>query len=516
MRYLEWEKAQPDNWFTADQNLQRTLEFYAGAEAYRVHLPTFYQFGRTAATEIAILASGLFELSSYEEHEQIEKMMREAGLYAAHATDDNHLHALGLFYLSAQNGESGAHVKLAQTAALIKLLTKLQVNDGEFKVDEVLDQLLSTQSPGEVAHLLFDAGRAYGLMAGYQIMLDDTNTLVVIAVPPHDAELQDMIGFQEALVGNVEPQIERAFQIGKEGQGQIYWDDIIRPTLHIHTAVACAAHLRRAYLTAWSYAAKVREADTYLIHDAHLHVPLTEMRSDAVALASGSFHIAKLLDSDDSDPDLPAVIQTALALHAFRAPQLALDGIQQGISVLGANGLIESFSVLPRLLRDTMVYREWCGRPATIMRHLQRDCNQFAMHLPFLARVRAMFARLTVPEIKQAGSQACDQIGQELEAILKLPEDEAAVYFTPLMVRLADLFYVACLAVEGSWERVVKQDRTKQRLAEFMLKRRVTKLALGQWQEYPTWVGRLCHEGRPPRVDWQEDNWDGSDDPMWQ
>ncbi len=39
----------------------------------------------------------------------------------------------------------------------------------------------------------------------------------------------------------------------------------------------------------------------------------------------------------------------------------ATEVIRTGIELLGGNGTIEDFSVLPRLLRDSIVYENWEG-----------------------------------------------------------------------------------------------------------------------------------------------------------
>jgi hypothetical protein len=83
------------------------------------------------------------------------------------------------------------------------------------------------------------------------------------------------------------------------------------------------------------------------------------------------------------------------------------------------------------------------------------------------------------------------------------------------MDRLADLFYVACMATEAAYERAVYRDRSKERLAEFFLYRRVTQRPLKAWSDYGEWVARLCADLRPWRIDLAE-KWDGMDDPIWE
>ena len=41
--FADWENARPNNFFSYDPNLQRTLEFYDGATAYRAYVPRLYK-----------------------------------------------------------------------------------------------------------------------------------------------------------------------------------------------------------------------------------------------------------------------------------------------------------------------------------------------------------------------------------------------------------------------------------------------------------------------------------------
>lgn len=508
MDFSEWQKAQSDNWFTSDQNLQRTLEFYVGSNAYKPYVGELYRFGRTATT-INTLANKLTppQYAPFDalgnangtiryaaEHDNITNLIQSANL----RDSDNDIIALALFYLSAQSGEVGQNALFAQTAAVNKLLEET----GNDPIEEDKTAVIGLDEIGA------------GLSADYVLISDGDD--LCLDQNPGGVPLAT-VGFSTLAVGR-RAAVQPTNRIVTE-RGRDYLDDTVLSTVRMYRATACAAHARRAYMTAWTYAANVWNDRDYHINNAHTQVLLTQMRSDAVALASGTFHIAQLLQNKenggDDNPDLPAILRVATNLHAIRTAELALDTIQNGFNVLGMNGMLAGLSPLTRLQQDTIMYSLWMGGTGEIAAELQRDCQQFAMHVPFLARVKQLFSGLTVHELKQAGLAQCDQIEQELDAILQLPDDEISTYLLPVMRRLIDLFYVGCMAVESAWEQLIKQDRTKQRLAEFLLKRRVINTPLGEWKEYPTWVGRLCHEIRPSRVDWG-DAWDGMDDPLWE
>ncbi len=54
--------------------------------------------------------------------------------------------------------------------------------------------------------------------------------------------------------------------------------------------------------------------------------------------------------------------------------------MNRGIEVLGGNGAIETFSVLPRLLRDNVVYENWEGSHNVLRAQVLRDCARLGVH----------------------------------------------------------------------------------------------------------------------------------------
>ncbi len=69
------------------------------------------------------------------------------------------------------------------------------------------------------------------------------------------------------------------------------------------------------------------------------------------------------------------------------------------------------------------------------------------------------------------------------------------------MVRLTDLYYVACTGVEAAWEVYHKDDRSKQRIAEFFLDRRVMGRDPLDIPNYGDQISRLCADIRPGKID---------------
>ena len=168
----DWQDAEPTNFFTSDQNLQRTLEFYEGANAYRENVAKLYRFGGVSATTLDVLARRSNErenlprlqrfdaignrVESVEYHPSYHEagaLVYGAGAMSAHKEPSNNVLALALFYLSAQNGEAGHNCPLACTAGVIKSLQQVGLGDAhaeraEHYLERLLDEDYATNFTG--------------------------------------------------------------------------------------------------------------------------------------------------------------------------------------------------------------------------------------------------------------------------------------------------------------------------------------------------------------------------------
>jgi hypothetical protein len=222
---------------------------------------------------------------------------------------------------------------------------------------------------------------------------------------------------------------------------------------------------------------------------------LANMRAESTAMLAGTFHIIKLLDDielEKSTPQADGFLRMAINLNKYRSAVLSHEVIVKAIELLGGNGAIESFSVLPRLLRDNVVFENWEGTHNVLLAQVQRDMRRYQVHLPFLAAVQVMFEVVREAAFRQEGLDLLEQMTVELDEVLGMDELTAAIYFRPLMDRLTDLFYAACLGVEGQWEIAEKKDRTKLKLATLFLHRRAAGKGPKDIFHYDDVVSRLC------------------------
>jgi acyl-CoA dehydrogenase len=569
-RLQEWQAAQPDNFFVADRNLQRLLEFYWGEDTYREHLTRLYDFGRAAATVVdnAVRVSNetanLPRLQRYDElgnriadvdyhpaYHEAGRAIYASGVMSVYERPGSNLLSLALFYLSSLNGEAGHNCPLAMTAGVIKALQAEgapalkarylpRLLDPDYHQNYTGGQFLTEVQGGSdvganatIATPLDPGAEGTWLLNGEKWFTSNVTAdliLVTARVPgqgdgtyglglflvPRRLEdgrlnsyyirrLKDKLGTRSLATGEVEFRNALAYQVGDLKRGFRNMMVYVINTSRIFNAVGCSANARRAYLTAWTYARHRAAFGQPILHFPLVQDILAKMRSDTAAILSGSMRIVRTLDEVETgkkdDAATGAFLRMALNLNKYRSSLIAHEVIQQGIEILGGNGTVEDFSVLPRLLRDNVVYENWEGSHNVLLAQVQRDMRRYQIHEPFLDLVAGMLRPLPFNRLQREGLQVLDTIRAQLDALLAMDELSASVPFRPLMDRLTDLYYVACMGVEAAWEVYKKEDRSKQRLAEFFFDRRVMGRPAIDIPTYGDQIARLAAGIRPGRVE---------------
>lgn len=479
------------------------------------------------------------EVAFHPTYHQAGRHIYGSGMMSVYGEPGNNLLSLALFYLSAMNGEAGHNCPLACTAGLIKALQNAATPDLRDKyLPPLLDSNYDTNSHGAQFLTEVQGGSDVGANATVATPMDDgtwrlngekwfcsnvtadlalvtarvegqgegTRGLGLFLVPRRlddgrfnnvfTHRLKDKLGTRSMATAELEFRDTVAYPVGETEKGFKNVMTFVINTSRIYNAVGACANARRAYVTAWTYA-QHRTAFGAAIH----HFPLVQdilakMRSDITAMLSGTLRIVHLLDQRElgqSDAEREGFLRMAINVNKYRTAVLAHEIIVQGIELLGGNGAIETFSVLPRLLRDNVVYENWEGTHNVLMAQVQRDCRRYQVHQPFLSTVRRLFAE-GAAELRQDGLAQLEQMATELDQLLQMDELQASVFFRPLMERLTDLYYVASLSAEAAWEMADKEVGVRLALARFFFDRRLAQQAPKDVPDYAAQIGRLSAE----------------------
>jgi alkylation response protein AidB-like acyl-CoA dehydrogenase len=480
------------------------------------------------------------ELVYHPSHHVVGRNLFGSGILSAYEEPGNNLLSLSLFYLSSQNGEAGHNCSIACTAGLIKVLQavgdeKLQneylrrLLDEDYELSYQGAQYLTEVQGGSdvganaVTADLHDKGRGEWLLNGEKWFCSNVSADLALVTARVDGQgdgtkglglfllprrlengnlntinirrLKDKLGTRSLATGEIELRNAVGYEVGPPNQGFKNVMSHVINTSRIYNAMAVAGNSRRAFITAQSYAKHRSAFGQSIIRFPIVQDLLANMRAETAAILSGTLHIVKLMDDlEVGKPNEQAAgfLRLAINLNKYRSAVIAHDVIVRSIELLGGNGTIETFSILPRLLRDNIVYENWEGTHNVLLSQAQRDIRRYGIAEPFFETIRAMYNRLNTKQLHDEGMEFLNQFVAELHEVLAMDELTAAIYFRPLMDRLTDLYYAGCLAIEAEWEVNEKHDRTKLRLAELFFDRHVARKEPKDLKYYDDRVSRLC------------------------
>jgi alkylation response protein AidB-like acyl-CoA dehydrogenase len=439
-----------------------------------------------------------------------------SGAMAVYAEAGSNLLALALFYLSSYNGEAGHNCPLACTAGVIKTLQHAGAEELKAKyLPRLLDENYETRFHGAQFLTEVQGGSDVGSNAVTATSLDEkqnqwlingekwfcsnvTADLALITARPEGAplgtkglglflvprlledgapnglyirRLKDKLGTKSLATAEVDFKDAIAFQIGEPGRGFQHAMDFVINTSRLYNAIGSTAAARRAYVIARTYAQYRQAFGTAIINFPLVQETLVEMRCVVMALTSGSLYLAHLRDeieTDRADEIGKQLFRIAVNLNKYRTSISGTDIIRRGIEVLGGNGAMENFSVLPRLLRDSIIFEAWEGAHNTLLAQSVRDIQRHKLHEAFCARLAEWFGSLNQAELKSRGSAQVDKLRAELNSMLTIDEPAAGIFFKPLADRMMWLFYIACLAREAEWEEANNKSLGKPAVIEWI------------------------------------------------
>ncbi|HZS04492.1 MAG TPA: acyl-CoA dehydrogenase family protein [Blastocatellia bacterium] len=539
----EWERAQPDNYYESDRDLQNILEFYWGEEELSARKSQLSRFGHEAATivDAAVRRNNLNEnLPRLDRFNAIGERTEDvafspdyhlagqyiygSGVMAAYAEPANNLLNQALFYLSSYNGEAGHNCPLACTAGIIKTLKRAGSEELKAKyLPRLLDPNYSTRLHGAQFLTEIQGGSDVGLNACTATPLDQergtwlingekwfcsnvTADLALITARPAGAapgtkglglflvprklddgstnglyirRLKDKLGTRSMATGEVDFRDAVAYQIGSLERGFNQAMEFVVNTSRLYNATGSAAAARRAYVVAWTYAQHRQAFGTPISGFPLVQETLAEMRSEVMALTSGSLYLAHLLDEMESgraDDTAAPFFRVAVNLNKYLTSINATSVIRRGIEVLGGNGAMETFSVLPRLLRDCVIFEAWEGAHNTLLAQVLRDIHRYRVHEPFCTHLVHLFSSLQSGQMAELHAQGLGQVESlrsELNGLLKEDELTGSIAFRRAAERMMYLFYAACMAREAERGEARNGNAGRREALELFWHRRV-------------------------------------------
>lgn len=146
--------------------------------------------------------------------------------------------------------------------------------------------------------------------------------------------------------------------------------EVVLNTSRVFNAVCCAAFMARAE----------REARAFATHRVAFGSPIATFPSVARVLARARTEAfaARSLSLRLAGERMPYAAGTRMLVNLCKTWTAATcpSVVRDAIEVLGGNGAIEDFSVLPRLLRDSIVLEAWEGGHGVLAAQVLRDARR--------------------------------------------------------------------------------------------------------------------------------------------
>ncbi|MDH3261521.1 MAG: acyl-CoA dehydrogenase family protein [Acidimicrobiia bacterium] len=471
----EWLAAQPKNFYDAD-SLLRILVERAGLGDRIGALEAFGAVAAGPLDAAAIENNRPGNLPVLDSHDGIGryvarimhhpsyhragKLIYGSGVMAAYAEIPNpHPFILSLFYLSAHVGEGGHNCPLACTAGAIRALQTLGTDEQKAAwLPRLLTPVYGDHYAGAQFLTEVQGGSDVGAnavvaerqtdgswhIAGEKWFCSsaDADVFVVTARPEGAAggtkglglflvprevggepngfvlrRLKDKLGTRSMVTAEIDFEGARAEQLGSLEHGFRNTMELIIDTSRLYNAFGCAAMAHRAYLVARGYAEHRRAFGETIGRFPLVKETLSMIRADAEAALAGSFWLAQIqqrVDGGEASDDEAAFLRMGLNLNKVRTASLSHDAVNRGIEILGGNGTIETFSVLPRLLRDNVVFENWEGTHHTLRMQVLNDALRLGLHEGFFA----MLEKRLGSERLRSDRQAFDLCLKEQDTLL--------------------------------------------------------------------------------------------------
>ena len=144
--------------------------------------------------------------------------------------------------------------------------------------------------------------------------------------------------------------------------------------------------MHRAYLEALFYAKSRYAFGKTIASFPPILEKLAHLKAEWISALYSSWLVTELDDRVDSGiatKNERRFHRILVNANKYLVSMKCTESVKTTIYILGGNGTIENFSVLPRLLRDSLVYELWEGAHDVLSAQLFRDISEFGSDVIF-------------------------------------------------------------------------------------------------------------------------------------
>lgn len=450
------------------------------------------------------------EVVFHPAYHQVGQVFWSSGVLATLGSPGSEVISGALVYLLDQHGEAGHACPVACTAGAIKLIQRVGTDEQQ---QRLLPSLLSTDPQQRLRAAQFvtevQGGSDVGLNAvtamadpgrpgRYRIYgekwfcsvadadlfvvsarLEDAPTgtkgLGLFLVPrtidgrPNGfvlRRLKSKLGTRSMATGEIEFNGAVGEAVGSLDDGFRNLVGIVLDTSRVHNALAACAIMRRAFVEAHTFAAHRRAFDHRILDYPAVQETLARMKLHAVTGLATTFRILAItdrLEASGRDEELTGSRRIAVMINKYWTAAAATMAARDGIEVLGGNGTIEDFSVLPRLYRDAIVVESWEGTHNTLCAQVLRDFVTRNLHRPWLRQLEIETDVISHPRLGDHATRARELLRDLAERIVRIAAAEpntAGAHMRHIVDRMCRLTEWVALLEQAQWDLETAEERS--------------------------------------------------------
>ncbi|HLG17288.1 MAG TPA: acyl-CoA dehydrogenase family protein [Blastocatellia bacterium] len=344
------------------------------------------------------------------------QLRREVADFGVLTGTRSELHKFAIAYYLAHNGEASLNCGLSCTDGLIRAI---EAKGSEFLRETYLPLLRSTETPLAGAQFITEqaGGSDIGAiecearqkpdgtwtLTGEKWYCSNPDEYYLVAAKPVGAppgtegvavflvprvlpdgrlnsisfqRLKDKLGTRSLPTAEIDFNQATAYVIGDPKDGFKTLMNYVINASRVHNAVNACGMLHRAFLEARNYARQREAFGSAIVNYPLVQESLIGLLEKLWRYRLLTFKLIAMIDQHGLAPvdKGQAMWQRFLInLAKYRTAATLTNSIREAILVLGANGIVEDFTVLPRLLRDAMIVETWEGTHNTLCLQIMRD-----------------------------------------------------------------------------------------------------------------------------------------------
>jgi alkylation response protein AidB-like acyl-CoA dehydrogenase len=417
---------------------------------------------------------------------QLRREIAETGVLTKTTSD---LHKFAIVYLLAHNGEASVNCGLSCTDGLIRAV---EARGSDFLKRNFLSRLRSSETPLAGAQFVTeqDGGSDVGAIetaaelnsdgswsiTGDKWFCSNPDEYFLVAARPAAGasgttgvaifllprllpdgsvnalsfkRLKNKLGTQSLPTAEIEFRRATGWAIGPVDEGFKTLMSHVINVSRIHNAANACGFLHRAFLEARNYA---RQRETFgrpLISSPLIRETLIGLLEKLQRYRLLTFNLVALVDENGIAPaDAGQAIwqRFLINLAKYRTAATLTNAVREAALILGGNGIVEDFSVLPRLLRDSMIIETWEGPHNTLCLQILRDAARSDLVDRWRSEVSGaleVWPRDLLPAVRRLVEDSLDETTAWLSSARLRDSGWVTTHARRLVDRMAELLELA-------------------------------------------------------------------------